>query len=37
MFKNNTNADACMKQSIRGAYRLDFNGKNMREAKETDK
>lgn len=37
MFKDNTYADACMERIIRGAYRLDFNGKNMREAKEADK
>ena len=34
MFKDNTYADACMERLIRGAYRLEFNGKNMRKAKE---
>ena len=31
LFKDNTYADACMERAIRGAYRLEFNGKNMRE------
>ena len=30
LFKDNTCADACMERAIRGAYRLEFNGKNMR-------
>ena len=29
MFKDNTYADACMERIIRGAYRLNFNGKNI--------
>lgn len=31
LFSNNTYADACMERLIRGAYRLEFNGRNMRE------
>lgn len=31
LFKDNTYADACMERAIRGAYRLEFNGKNMRD------
>lgn len=31
LFKDNTYADACMERLVRGAYRLEFNGKNMRE------
>jgi len=34
MFKDNTYADACMERLIHGAYRLEFNGNNMRKAKE---
>lgn len=30
MFQNNTYADACMDRLIHKAYRLEFNGKNMR-------
>lgn len=32
LFKDDTYADACMERIIRNAYRLEFNGKNMREA-----
>ena len=31
LFKDNTYADACMERAIRGAYRLEFNGKNTRD------
>ncbi len=30
MFKDNTYADACMDRIIHKAYRLEFNGRNMR-------
>ena len=30
MFKDNTYADACMDRIIHNAYRLEFNGRNMR-------
>lgn len=32
LFKDDTYADACMERLIRNAYRLEFTGKNMREA-----
>ena len=31
LFSNNTYGDACMERLIRGAYRLEFNGRNMRD------
>ena len=30
LFKDNTYADACMDRMIHNAYRLEFNGRNMR-------